>query len=664
MEKILIVEEDDQERKNIIKYIEMGNYRVFSACNGEDGMDLFMMERPAIVFTGLNMPEIDGLSLMKAVKDIDEDVEVIVVSGYGSFNEAVEFLRLGASDFLQKPVKLAHVDVILKRALLKYRMKNRVKKAYKFTNAIIDAATGFYISTCDVNGNIVTWNKGAELIMGYLEDEVVEKMHFSKMLSDEAVNAGLMDEIVDRLIEGKRFEKEINFEKKDGIIFPGFFCAAHLNDDNGNLIGMLAIVRDITEAKLAGQKLILARQEAEAANKAKSEFLANMSHEIRTPMNGIIGMTDLLLDTELNEQQRDFAETVSDASDALLVLINDILDFSKIEAGKLDLEYIDFDLAVMLDQTAGSLAFKAKEKGIELGVFLQPEIINRHVKGDPVRIGQVILNLAGNAVKFTQKGEVVITGELERENEKEICVKFSVKDTGIGIPKNALTKLFQTFSQVDSSTTRKYGGTGLGLAISKQLVEMMGGEIGVESEDGKGTTFWFTLTLKKQVDDNTDFQPNLQIGEKELNKRHSITENFKKNIRILIVEDNVVNQKVFVKIFKKFGYSAQCAVNGKEAVECLRTYNYDAVFMDCQMPVMGGLEATALIRKEEEMKKNSGKGHGRTPIIALTANAMKGDREKCIAAGMDDYISKPVKPDTLREVLEHWIMVFRDDMTG
>ncbi len=649
----------------------------------------------------------------------------------------------------------------------------------KYRNILSSIEDGYF--EVDLKGRSTFINDAMTKIFGYSKKEFISYNYQKNM---DPKTADKVFKAFNKIFKTGKPNRSLGYKiiQKDKTFRFIESSVSLMKDHNDKTIGFRGIARDITQRKQFVKELEAAKKLAEEASLAKSEFLANMSHEIRTPMNGVIGMYNLLLGTDLTAEQGDFVLTGKRSADALLTVINDILDFSKIEAGKLDIEVIDFDLRKSVEDIVALPAVQAHAKGLEFAYQIDHEVPTL-LKGDPGRLRQIITNLSTNAIKFTSEGEVIFRVVMDDETDKKVTLHFSIQDTGIGISKKDQAKLFNSFQQVDASTTRKYGGTGLGLAISKKLAELMGGTIHVDSIPGQGSTFWFTSVFEKQdkvverkfeniesiqdkriliVDDN---QTNLDIlsgylthwgcscdqalsgdmalslmravakakapydlvisdmlmpkmdgatlgrkiktdpelknvqmimltsqglrgdaaqmkeigyaaylnkpvrrsllydcmisvvnqtypkpGEtqkKELVTSYSLSEDRRHNLKILLAEDNPINRKVATHLLGKFGFQVDTANNGKEAIEALKTKDYEVVLMDIQMPEMGGIEATSVIRDLNSEVLNHD-----VLIIAMTAHAMKGDRDMCIKAGMNDYISKPVKPNVLLDVIE------------
>jgi PAS domain S-box-containing protein len=631
--------------------------------------------------------------------------------------------------------------------------------------------------TINEQGIIRNFNHSCEKIFGYKAADVIG--HNIKMLIPEKYSSQQDGYLHDCLTSRKKtisgIGREIEGQRKDGSTFPMDLAFSEFYLSNNRYF--IGTIRDITERKKNENLLIEAKEKAEESTRLKSEFLASMSHEIRTPMNGIIGTTHLLLATELSEKQRKLAETSKVSAEILLKLINDILDLSKIEAEKLELESTSFDMLLLIENMLDMFSINCHEKHIEL-LLDYPSTIPRHVVGDPGRVRQILLNLVSNAIKFTQKGHVLIRVDSKESSSDYAMFHFEIVDSGIGIAKEKQTLIFNKFSQADQSTTRQFGGTGLGLSICQHLTAMMGGEIGVDSIETMGSTFWFTLQLQKDVtvketslptetyhlkaliisnnellgsllqkqlnpygiltsfisNDQTKLtnhlntktakenyawvfidtelttptwlqallsqNPHLASAKKVafvhsltqikfedthqitidaylskpikpteldalLTKEHhanqAIAENTEQspslnNINlaskhILLVEDNLINQMITTHLLEQYHCSITTAEDGFQASELTQQNHYDLILMDCQMPIMDGFDATRHIRTYEQ--KNKADTH--TPIIALTANAIKGDKEKCLSAGMDDYLSKPIEPQAFEAMLTKWL---------
>jgi PAS domain S-box-containing protein len=495
------------------------------------------------------------------------------------------------------------------------------------------------ILTYDLDGRVTSLNKTGERVLGYSRSEVVGN-GISEFVSADDVTI-LKGRIAQLLAGAPCGPRETTIKSRDGSLSV-LEVSSRLVFEGGRPVGVCTIAHDITERKHWEEELQRKNIELAAAlvaaregTEAKSRFLANMSHEIRTPMNGVIGIIELLLRTPLNAEQRDYAESVKRSGVALLQLLNDILDFSKIEAGKLEVRPVLFNPASLAAEVRTLLRPQAESKGIELRVNTAPAL-PRQVRADESRVRQVLINLAGNAAKFTDDGWVEIRVSMEDGR-----LRFEVQDTGPGIAPERSGELFESFSQADTSLTRRHDGTGLGLAISKQLVALMGGEIGFDSQPGEGSTFWFTIPVEMPTDEAEPVASALRV----LSRTAPAAT---RPVRLLLAEDNELNRRIALRMLAALGWHADSVPNGQLAVQAVLSSCYSAVLMDVHMPEMDGFTATREIRRLEPEDRH-------TPIIAMTANAMVGDREKCLEAGMDDYLSKPVQLDELRGAVLRWV---------
>ncbi len=548
---------------------------------------------------------------------------------------------------------LALLGLLLAQVLVERRRSAAARARYNMMGAALDVSPLSVVIT-NVEGYIQWANPQFEKDTGYSAQEL-ERRHISLVADAKKQGQDFMA-MAQVVLAGKAWRGDLFNKRKDGSYFPGHTLISPIVGQKGNITGFVGLQEDTTQAVALQEQLVQAKEAADAANRFKGSFLANMSHEIRTPMNAIIGMAYLVRQTDLNPRQVDYVSKIQQSGQHLLAIIDDILDVSKVEAGKLRLERIPFELSNVLDQVVNVVGGKAEAKGLALACSVSPEVPHRLV-GDPLRLGQILINYANNAIKFTPMGSISIQVALQQRLGLEVLARFSVVDTGIGLTDEQMRRLFQSFEQADTSTTREYGGTGLGLAISKGLATLMGGEVGVSSQPGKGATFWFTARLglakpsaegspgglegRADGDDFVSTQPDLMDALLPLG-----------GARILLVEDNDINQQVAGELLRAAGFEVDIADNGLIGAQRVAAMNdaqtpFDLVLMDVQMPVMDGIAATAEIRSDPRNLA--------LPIAAMTANAMQRDKDRCLQAGMQGFVTKPIDPDELWRLLAYMI---------
>jgi PAS domain S-box-containing protein len=567
----------------------------------------------------------------------------IIATGTGDEETAARLMNEGAYDYLIKDPDLKYLKILPATVSKVINRKQAEEKVRILNHAMQSAKDSIYIA--DLNGNLLFINDSLKQICNLEGEDLIGKP------MDILGQPYLQTLVTAPSLANYAIEAEISMHRSNGSLFPALLSESFIQD--GEKLIRVGLIRDITDRKAAEIALAKAKEEAEAATRAKSAFLANMSHEIRTPMNGMLGMTQLLAMTELTEEQKDLVQTIQYSSDALLTLLNDILDFSKIEAGMLELEAHPFIVKNSVQSVCNLLNGQARDKAINLS-YQVSEDIPHTLMGDSSRLRQILLNLISNAIKFTQQGNITITvSGREPDSQSTYELTFAVADTGIGIDRDRLVKLFQPFSQADSSISRKYGGTGLGLAICKRLVELMGGTIWVESDSNiggnpplnwelrrsepktQGSIFYFTILLK------TSELP-VVVTSPYQNAKLAIANAHPSSLQILVAEDNQVNQKLALFMLKKLGCYADIANNGLEVLDMLKQKLYDVILMDMQMPEMDGITATQIIRLQSKHQPW---------IIAMTAHAIGDARESCFDAGMNDYISKPIRLEELTQAL-------------
>ena len=811
--KLLVV--DDEVR--VCNFVQKGlqlmnpNYQVLSAISGMDALEIIKKEMLDILIVDIRMPGMDGIELMKQSRQIQQDIQSIVITGNADLENAISALHHGASHYILKPLDIDELYLAVQQSWEKSDLIRQLKESEsRFRNTFCYAGIG--MALYEPFGKLVQLNKMFCQLLEYPEHELIKTTITDHIHTDDISSFREMEkQLINKQI--KHFHLDIRFYNQSQKTLWTNASVSKMSDVSGKKQIFNIQLIDLTERKKAEDKIQELNKklqknvtyleknnyqlenaidyanrtaiEAEIANKSKGKFLANMSHDIRTPMNGVIGMTHLLMNTDLSDEQREYANMIRISGNALLSLINDILDFSKIDADQLYLENQNFNLRMTVEDSVDIVSLEAYEKGIGLISIIDPDVPSE-LEGDPGRLRQVLINLLGNAVKFTEKGQVELHIKVEEETKEKVKIYFEVKDTGIGIPQSRIPDLFKPFSQIDSKISKKYGGTGLGLAISRKIVQLMSGKIEVFSQMDKGSVFFFTVEFKKQTQkmksqkksaqdlvdkkiliadsqpayrtmlanllDNigcqhleaSDGQNALSIlrdsvlnhdpidlviidmhlskidgiklgkfiksdpkihhiplimmtfvgqrgdvsmlqkigfsaylnkpvkqlllqdtllkvfgtGEKHKKDQQlspiitqfSLNEEQSIQNRILLVEDSEMNKKLATVLLKKMGYVIDTASNGSEALTMVSKNDYDLVLMDVQMPVMNGIEATKRIRKGGDLIKNPD-----IPIIALTANAMTQDRQRCLSSGMNDYIAKPFKPEDLKAKVEQFL---------
>ena len=647
VQRVLVVDDDATIRLLAREVLEKNGFVVEEAADGERAIEAIEKAMPDLILLDVLMPGIDGYGVCRHLNTLPgrQNCTVVMLTGLDDYESIQRAYDAGATDFVFKPVNwqvLGYRIKYMARAnqAFKYLHLNEAKLKHVQQFARLGNwewnVTDDKIQICDVTGLMIDKTSSeVDTLSSFLNRIDPLDRETVQSVFEKSAQSGETFGIDAKIITSDKSKRYIHLLSEES------------SDKSGNL-RLSGIVQDITDRKLFEESLAAAKKTAESANRAKSEFLANMSHEIRTPLNGVIGMIELLQHTELTPVQNEYAEFAKSAGIELAQLVNDILDLSKIEAKKMELDLSDFDLQQLIEKTIGLLSLSAHDKSVALTSTIE---IGTPVKlrGDERRLCQIITNLVNNAIKFTPAGSVALKVQKDFEHEGTVGLRFLVQDTGIGIAADKLEYVFGIFTQANGSTTRKFGGTGLGLAICKLLVELMGGNIGVESTEGEGSIFWFTVALEKLVEAEARSSKNSKTLSRELSDYSTPQPRSSHIIRILLTEDDPGTKIIIPKLLKNYGYLVDVAGGGKEALKALENNDYALVLMDCMMPEMSGYEITAEIRNPVSAVRQHD-----IPIIAFTGKAMKEDRDLCIESGMNDHIAKPVILTELLTKLEMW----------